>query len=122
MTRTLGDQPIHGPMVWHGQELARSTDWIRKLSPAAVEEIDAALQGVERRGLGWPEIRKADFPLPGVSALLAQVNRDLEWGRGLVLLRGLPVERYSRPTSCARSGGGSAATWAPRSTRTPTAS
>ena len=95
MTRTLGDRPIQGPMVWHGQELARSTDWIRKLSPAAIEEIDAALQGVERRGLTWREIRKADFPLPGVSALLAQVNRDLEWGRGLVLLRGLPVERYS---------------------------
>jgi hypothetical protein len=82
-------------MVWHGQELARSTDWIRRLSPAAIDEIDAALQGVERRGLAWPEIRKADFPLPGVSAELAQVNRDLEWGRGLVLLRGLPVERYS---------------------------
>src|SRR5260370_4661510 len=95
MTRTLGDQPIHGPMVWHGQELARSTDWIRKLSPAAVEEIDATLQGVERRGLGWPQIRRAVVPRPGVSALLAQVNRDLEWGRGLVLLRGLPVERYS---------------------------
>jgi TfdA family taurine catabolism dioxygenase TauD len=82
-------------MVWHGQELARSTDWIRRLSPAAVDEIDAALRGVERRGLAWPEIRKADFPLPGVSADLAQVNRDLEWGRGLALLRGLPVERYS---------------------------
>ncbi|HWN15016.1 MAG TPA: taurine catabolism dioxygenase TauD, partial [Candidatus Dormibacteraeota bacterium] len=95
MTRTLDDRPIQGPMVWHGQELARSTDWIRRLSPAAIEEIDAALQGVERRGLAWPEIRKADFPLPGVSAELAQVNRDLEWGRGLVSLRGLPVERYS---------------------------
>jgi hypothetical protein len=95
MTRTLGDRPIQGPMVWHGQELARSTDWIRSLSPAAVEEIDAALRDVQRRGLAWPDIRKADFPLPGVSADLAQVNRDLEWGRGLVRLRGLPVERYS---------------------------
>lgn len=95
MTRTLGDRPIQGPMVWHGQELARSTDWIRRLSPSAVDEIDAALRDVERRGLAWPDMRKADFPLPGVSAELAQVNRDLEWGRGLVLLRGLPVERYS---------------------------
>jgi TfdA family taurine catabolism dioxygenase TauD len=95
MTRTLGDRPIQGPMVWHGQELARATDWIRPLSAAAVDEIDAALREVERRGLAWPDIRKADFPLPGVSADLAQVNRDLEWGRGLVLLRGLPVERYS---------------------------
>ena len=86
---------MQGPMVWHGQDLARSTDWIRRFSPAAVEEIDAALRGVERRGLAWPDIRKDDFPLPTLSAELAQVNRDLEEGRGLVLLRGLPVARYS---------------------------
>jgi hypothetical protein len=95
MTRTLMDKPIAGPMVWHGRELAGSTDWIRRLSVGAVEEIDAALRAVRARGLGWRDIRKKDFPLPGVSAELAQVNRDLEWGRGLVLLRGLRVERYS---------------------------
>ena len=94
MSRTPLDTPIAGPMVWHGRELARSTDWIRRLSPGAVEEIDAALRGVQARGLDWRDVRKKDFPLPGVSAELAQVNRDLEWGRGLVLLRGLPVERY----------------------------
>ena len=89
---TIG--PISGPMVWHGRDLARSTDWIRTFSEAAIQEIDGALREVRRRGLPWREIRKADFPLPGVSAQLAQVNRDLEWGRGLVLLRGLPVARY----------------------------
>ena len=95
MTRTLMDKPIAGPMVWHGRELARSTDWIRRLSAGAIDEIDTALRAVQARGLGWRDIRKQDFPLPGVSAELAQLNRDLEWGRGLVLLRGLPVERYS---------------------------
>ena len=89
------DHPITGPMVWEGRELARSTDWVRRLSPAALDEIDAALRVTQARGLAWRDIRKKDFPLPGVSAELAQVNRDLEWGRGLVLLRGLPVERYS---------------------------
>ena len=93
MTRTLMDKPIAGPMVWHGRELAGSTDWIRRLSAGAVEEIHAALRAVQARGLEWRDIRKKDFPLPGVSAELAQANRDLEWGRGLVLLRGLPVER-----------------------------
>ena len=95
MTRTLIDRPVSGPMVWRGEELARSSDWIRPFSAAAVAEIDAALRAAQRRGLAWRDIGKRDFPLPGVSADLAQVNRDLEWGRGLVLLRGLPVERYS---------------------------
>ena len=95
MARTLLDRPISGPMVWPGQDLARSTDWIRTWSPGAVAEIDAALRQVRQRGVAWGEFGKKDFPLPGVSAELAQVNRDLEWGRGLVLLRGLPVGRYS---------------------------
>ncbi|MGH7384382.1 MAG: TauD/TfdA family dioxygenase [Candidatus Rokuibacteriota bacterium] len=82
-------------MVWTGQELARATDWIRPFAPAAIDEIDAALRSAQSRGLAWRDIRKKDFPLPGVSAELAQANRDLEWGRGLVLLRGLPVARYS---------------------------
>jgi hypothetical protein len=88
-------QPITGPTVWRGEDLARSTDWIRPFGAAAVAEIDAALRTVQARGLAWGDIAKADFPLPGVAAELAKVNRELEWGRGLVLLRGLPVERYS---------------------------
>jgi TfdA family taurine catabolism dioxygenase TauD len=95
MRRPLLDEPITGPAVWRGGDLAGSTDWIRPFSAAALAEIDAALRAVQARGLTWRDVRPADFPLPGLSADLAQVNRDLEWGRGLVLLRGLPVERYS---------------------------
>lgn len=95
MRRPLLDEPITGPAVWRGEDLAGSTDWIRPFSAAALAEVDAALRAVQARGLAWRDVRTADFPLPGVSADLARVNRDLEWGRGLVLLRGLPVERYS---------------------------
>jgi len=95
MRGPLLDGPISGPMVWPGEELARSTDWIRPLSAAALAEIDAALRSVQARGLHWRDVRKADFPLPGGAVELARVGRDLEWGRGLVLLRGLPVARYS---------------------------
>jgi hypothetical protein len=89
------DEPIIGPAVWRGEDLAGATDWIRPFSAAALAEIDAALRAVQSRGLAWRDVRAADFPLPGVSADLARVNRELEEGRGLVLLRGLPVERYS---------------------------
>jgi hypothetical protein len=95
MARTLADGPITGPTVWHGRDLAGATDWIRPLTAAAIDEIDAALRSVQARGLPWRQITKKDFPLPGVSAELAQASRDLEWGRGLVLLRGLPVARYT---------------------------
>ena len=97
MTPSSGalERPIGGPAVWHGRDLAGSADWIRPLSAAAVAELDAALRATQRRGLAWRDIGKEDFPLPSFSVELARVSHELEWGRGLVLLRGLPVERYS---------------------------
>ena len=92
---TATAQPIVGPEAWRGAELARSTDWIRPLSGTAIDELDAALRAVERRGLGWREITREDFPLSTLSAELARVSDELEHGRGIVLLRGLPVAGYT---------------------------
>ncbi|MGH7347546.1 MAG: TauD/TfdA family dioxygenase, partial [Candidatus Rokuibacteriota bacterium] len=93
---TIIAQPITGPAAWHGRELAGSTDWIRPISTAAVAELDAALAAVKTRGLAWRDIRRDDFPLPGFGAELAAVGHELEHGRGVVLLRGLPVARYTQ--------------------------
>jgi Taurine catabolism dioxygenase TauD, TfdA family len=86
--------PLAGPMVWRGEDLARSTDWIRALTPADIEELDAALRAVQRRGLDWATMTRDDFPIPGLARSLAEVSAELEDGRGLVLLRRIPVERY----------------------------
>ena len=87
--------PITGPAAWRGEELARSADWIRPIAPAHVDELDAALRRVKARGLAWRDISKEDFHLPVMSRALADVSDELERGRGVVLLRGLPVERWS---------------------------
>jgi hypothetical protein len=94
MSTTLA-RPITGPMVWTGEDLRRSTDWIRALAPAEIDELDAALRAVQRRGLGWRAMTRADFAIPRLSSSLAEVSRELEDGRGLVLLRRIPVERYT---------------------------
>jgi TfdA family taurine catabolism dioxygenase TauD len=87
--------PITGPCAWLGKDAANSTRWVRDLTAADIAEIDAALQGVERRGLAWHEIRRADFPLPNLAGLLADIADELENGCGMMKLRGLPVARYS---------------------------
>jgi len=92
---TISAQPITGPEAWHGEELERTTDWIRVLAPPELDELDGALRAVKARGLAWRDIRRADFPLPRLSRTLAEVSRELEHGRGVVLLRGLPVARYT---------------------------
>ena len=34
-------QPLTGPTVWRGEDLTRSTDWIRAITTTEVEEMDA---------------------------------------------------------------------------------
>ena len=87
--------PISGPEAWLGRDMTASSDWIRPFAPREIEEIDAALRTVQRRGLAWPKFGRDDFPLPTLSLALAAVLEELENGRGFVLLRGFPVERYT---------------------------
>jgi TfdA family taurine catabolism dioxygenase TauD len=92
---TMKVEPIAGPEAWLGADMARSTEWIRTVPAPAVAELDAALRGLERRGLGWPAFGRDDFPLRTFSRELAAVLDELERGRGFVLLRGIPVDRYT---------------------------
>jgi Taurine catabolism dioxygenase TauD, TfdA family len=75
--------------------MARSTRWVRTLDAAAVAEIDSALRVAQSAGVPWQGTTRERFPLPGLSRTLAGVASELEDGGGLVLLRGLPVERYT---------------------------
>jgi hypothetical protein len=86
---------LSGPEAWLGRDMAASTDWIRPFSSRAIDEIDAALRGVQRRGLVWPKFGREDFPLPTFARAIVDVLDELENGRGFLLLRGLPVERYT---------------------------
>jgi hypothetical protein len=82
-------------MVWRGEDLARSTDWIRSLTAREIDELDAAVRAARERGLTWQTLAREDFVTPAVDRMLAEVADALEHGRGLVLLRGIPVERYA---------------------------
>jgi Taurine catabolism dioxygenase TauD, TfdA family len=87
--------PIAGPAAWRGEEMTRSSRWLRPLELRALEEIDAALGAARASGLAWDRTTREIFPLPTLAATLAEVARELEEGTGLVTLRGLPVERYT---------------------------
>jgi hypothetical protein len=85
-------QPIAAPYAWKGADLQHRTDWIRPFTRPELAEIDAAVQDVKRRGIEWVDLTRADFPLPAFSAELAKIARELETGRGMILLRGLPLD------------------------------
>jgi alpha-ketoglutarate-dependent taurine dioxygenase len=83
-----------GPQVWLGPAMAASGDWIEALSAADIAEIEAAAAPLAERGGDIAALSAADFPLPTLAPRLAAIRHELLDGRGFVLLRGLPVERW----------------------------
>ncbi|HEV2187970.1 MAG TPA: TauD/TfdA family dioxygenase [Stellaceae bacterium] len=87
--------PVAGANVWHGKDMASSPRWQRRLTSAQLAEIDGALAVAKARGLSWETANRADFPLPGLATLMDDIREELENGSGLLLLRGIDVDRYS---------------------------
>ena len=86
---------ITGPSVWTASDVQTNEDWIYHLTEADIAELDAALRIQQASAKPFPRFGREEFPLPRLGQQLAVFADELENGRGFVLLRGLPVERYS---------------------------
>ena len=93
--------PIEGPSAWLGSNLASPDAWIYRLSPAEVAEIEAAVGDVIRRQIPIVDIGQNEFALPTLAAGLENIQAEVVNGRGFVVMRGLPVERYSMEQTAA---------------------
>jgi hypothetical protein len=85
-----------GRKGWTGPDLARhESTWLTHFTSADLEEIDSALKTFRASGREITEMTRAQFPLPGMQEKLHGYMEEIRNGRGFVVLRGLPVERYS---------------------------
>ena len=90
-------QPIESPANWKSADIAtRSTEWFLQLGDEDVAEIDAAYAAFKVRNVPLESMQKADFPLPRFEKVAARALDMLENGPGFFLMRGFPVERYSK--------------------------
>ena len=85
-----------GPAVWYGRDLVGSDEWIYQLTQSDIAEIDEAVAGVGRCGTAVGEVVKDDFILPTLGPVLQEIQHEVVNGRGFVLLRNLPVARYTK--------------------------
>jgi hypothetical protein len=96
---------IQGASAWYGPQVSRQTDWIYHLSETEIMEIEAAANALAIAPGKLAGISPADFPLPEFGPRLKSLLGDLLEGRGFVLMRRLPVERWSsRKTAIAFMG------------------
>lgn len=84
--------PIRDASAWTRAVLEGDRSWEIRLTPAQAEEVSAAVARVAGRGLRGAEFARDDFVLPGLAPLLRDVQEELENGRGVALLRGLPMD------------------------------
>ena len=71
--------------VWYGPQIAQSGEWSERLSE---QEIDSVRQAVS--------IRATKAQLPMLAPRLHAMRDEVLNGRGFVLIKGLPVEDWSR--------------------------
>lgn len=88
-------EPLRGPSVWRGEDLAGDTSFRHPLSASDIAEIEAAMAHARSTGRPVSELGRKDFPLPGLRRKIDAWRREIRHGRGFVVVTGLPVERWS---------------------------
>lgn len=86
-------RPVPGPAAWYGRDLARSNEWVYRLSGPETDELlrlVGALRGTPREQIGVADVR-----LDALAPAMHAWREILRGGRGFVLIRGLPLERMS---------------------------
>ncbi len=99
MTTMPTPTPLEAQCEWHTDEVGES--YIFHLTDDHVAELDAALVHAESQVDDVLDITRELFPLPTLAAELARIEDDLVNGLGMVLIRGVPVERYSKDRASA---------------------
>ena len=89
-------EPVVDPAAWAASDLATDQGWVHELTESDVAELDALVARLESRISDVLEIEENDIDLPTLGPRLEKVAKDVIEGRGLALIRGVPVQRYSR--------------------------
>jgi len=87
-------EPLEVDCEWSSGQLGDG--YVYELTDGQIEELDEALRFAEARCDDVLDITRELFPLPTLAPELARTTRELVDGRGVVLVRGLPVERYDK--------------------------
>ncbi|KAF9523082.1 taurine catabolism dioxygenase TauD [Crepidotus variabilis] len=87
---------IHSPLVWEGKDWKNEAQWVFTLSSGHLKEIQSAVKHFKGLGLNFGFIDTKTFPLPQLGSELKVLARELHQGRGFFVLRGVPVDDYSK--------------------------
>lgn len=96
----IPDRPVGGPAAWRGPDMeSREAEWRHVLSETDLAEIEADVAAARTRGVSMEAVTADDVPFTGLTPRIADWRHELRRGRGFLLLRGFPVERWGEDFS-----------------------
>ena len=88
------DGLIDHPAAWRGCDIGGKDAVAFDLAPRHIVAFEAAIAVARERGLEPEHFERADFDLSAIAGDIAAIRDALMNGRGVVVLRGFPVERW----------------------------
>ena len=96
----IHDARIDHPMAWRGSDIKDKDEIAFDLTRRHQIALEDVLLRVRKAGLALAEIEPAHCRHPALDADLERVFDEIQDGRGIVIVRGIPVEGYSVEDVC----------------------
>jgi Taurine catabolism dioxygenase TauD, TfdA family len=95
-TNTILPAEVRDNSAWYGSDVVGRTDWIERLSETEIAEVETVTQKLERSEFDLTAISIKDATLPTLGPRLQGLLEEVLNGRGFVLIKSLPVERWTK--------------------------
>ena len=89
-------RPINHPGAWKVADFTTPADYTIELGATHLRDIERAIRQIKAAGLGLDDLQREHFEVQSLRPVIGEIQRQIEDGRGYVVLRRLPVEDYSK--------------------------
>jgi len=89
-------QPVTDPADWSPETLTDVSRWSCRITDRDADELAAGIAAVREKGVAVVDVSREHFPLKAFGEVLTDVRHELMDGRGIVMMRDFPLDRFDR--------------------------
>jgi hypothetical protein len=89
-------RPVVDPADWSPESLRDVANWSYRLTDRDADELAEGIAAARGAGVTMVDITRKTFPLKSFGEVLTDVRRELMDGRGIVMMRNFPLDRFDR--------------------------
>ena len=97
-TKTKIEKPtevVRDLSAWTRSDMDEDKSWIYRLSEDEIVELESSFIELKKKNIPHSEIAKQDFPLMNLDSKFEALQNEIEDGRGIAVLKGVPIEGKS---------------------------